>query len=211
LGISPRGVCLLIMNGHIDFKHMTSLPLNTHLRDPDTGSDNANGDYSVSPKQFIYVPKQKGDPDGHEIVEITGVSMQLSDRNIAPDKYAGLMGGLTNGIVIGVKSVLGSGPDLSDTELFRITDESEAIKTNRALNVYFFDGGDSILDYGPGIEDLQPKNNLFLRGQQFILDGRQKHYIFVLLQDNFTGVDKHEFHIFGRIINKSYCEYPFSG
>lgn len=146
-----------------------------------TGTKSATGIYAT-PTEFKVVPA------AGEVFELHRMIISLSDTAGSLDSGSygnGIV--LTNGIKVEIRNASGT--------IFALTNDRPVI-TNAEWGHLCYDV--NVLNFGTGDEHLVVRWT-FTKGYggPFIVDGDKGEYFAVILEDNFSGLTEHLFHIQG--------------
>lgn len=146
-----------------------------------SGTRNANGDYSVTAEEFFF--KNVTSEDG--IVLNSMIVSIVDDSGFREERYGALGAALSNGIRIQVK-------DENDTIVNEFT-SNEIIKTNGDWAKFCYDV--DLKTWGGGNSILVARYTFGEAGTPLFLPF---NYTFsIVLNDDFTGIIEHFFHIKG--------------
>lgn len=142
-----------------------------------TGTKNANGNYSITPDEFKFVP---GDP-----CEIHRMIVCAEDTSgMQASEYGNLGSALTNGVKISVER--------AGVEILDLTD-GITIKTNAGWGSICYDA--DVKTWGAGNELLTVRWTFAKTGAPLTLSNGEE--LIVTLNDDFTGLISHYFMIHG--------------
>ena len=144
------------------------------------------GDYSATPND-IYIQAQPG-----EVLQLHRIMVSVGDSGSFDS------GSYGNGLALvnGIQGILAVVPPGGGT-LLEVSALEAPIKTNTDWAGYVFDT--RVDSYGSGNEQLSARWSFDKAGQPIYLDGDKGggEKLIVRLNDNFTGLTKHRFHVQG--------------
>lgn len=150
-----------------------------------SGDKNANGDFSGAPVEFKIVPAAK------EVFSIERMLVHVSDTSIDTAAYGATVAGvLTNGIEIKVMRKSEVLLDLTDGVPIKILAHWGRVCYDTSPDRV---GGDN--------QFITFRLTFAKSGTPIILSGQHGDYFAVILNDNFTHLVDHRFHIQGRIVS----------
>jgi len=142
-----------------------------------TGTKNAIGDYS-SAEEIFY-----SQPTSPKVVRLTRLIVCVEDDSPFRMDHYGKNIGLTNGIVVRVKSDSGV--------TMNLTDDDFKIKTNAGWAQYCYDA--EIFNVGSGNDFLKVRWDFLQMGYPIKVGGSENYRLEVVLNDDFTGLAGHTF------------------
>ncbi len=150
-----------------------------------TDDGTPSGDEDQKTNSVAYSPASPGiffiEPDPGTIMVIYEIHLSISDTNVAPTRWGGIVGGLTDGLRV----VLREG----STEITDIL-AGRAFQQNKGLSA--FASRFQSLTFGIGAEQLVATWSMAALGGVVTLDGDIDENLAILVQDDITALDSQE-------------------
>ena len=154
-----------------------------------SGSDNANGDYSLAEEIFFI------QPPSNDKYEIARLIITIEDSaGMQAEEYGNLGAELTTGVQLRIQDDSGTISDITN---------GIKIKDNAHWGSLCFDV--DVKTWGAGKEVFLARLTFKASGQPIILNGENNERLEVVLNDNLTGLIGHHFQVQG--LNLSETRY----